>query len=272
RAALIYEKTGDWQREIGALNEFVTKFSKEQKQVELVVDAKKRIGDAYEKLNKPADARKAWAAAADEFDRRALKPEANTIAADAAAYARFQLAEVVFAEFDKLKIAGAGKALENSLKAKKESVKKVNAAYDDVVKYKRAEWTLAAFYRKGHALERFAQAVLETPVPPEVKRLGEEAVVTYQDLLSTQTVALEDKAVENYAATIAEARKMRISNEWTKRTLEALNRFRPKDYPVLKEPKVLVAGDGTFSEGAISTIDGVKERASAQKLDTGDEK
>jgi hypothetical protein len=68
-------------------------------------------------------------------------------------------------------------------------------------------------------------------VPPEVKRLGEEAVVTYQDMLATQTVALEDKAVENYAATIAEARKARISNEWTKKTLEALNRFRPKDYP-----------------------------------------
>lgn len=272
RAALIYEKTGDWQKEIGALNEFVQKFSKDQKQVELVVDAKKRIGDAFDKVKKESEARKAWQSAAEEFDRRGLKAETNPIAADAAAYSRFQLAEVVFADFDRMKIAGSGKALENSLKAKKESVKKVNAAYDDVVKYKRAEWTLAAFYRKGYALERFAQAVLETPVPPEVKRLGEEAVVTYQDLLATQTVALEDKAVENYAATIAEARKLRISNEWTKKTLEALNRFRPKDYPVLKEPKVMIQGDGTFSEGAVPTIDGVKERAAAQKLKTEDEK
>lgn len=271
-AANIYGKTQDWNRQIGALNEFVQKFSRDTKQTELVVEARKRIGDAYDKLNKDKEARKSWEAAADEFDRRALKPDQNPIAADAAAYSRFQLAEIQFAEFDRMKIAGAGKALENSLKAKREMVKKVNAAYDEIVKYKRVEWTLAAFYRKGYALERFAQAVLETPVPPEVKRLGEEAVVTYQDMLSTQTVALEDKAVENYAATIAEARKARISNEWTKKTLESLNRFRPKEYPVLKEPKVLVEGEGIFPEGGVGTIDGEKERSAAQKLKSEDEK
>jgi len=272
RAALIYEKQSDWNKAIGALNEFVQKFSKDTKQTELVVDAKKRIGDAFEKLNRDNDARKAWEAAADEFDRRGLKPETSPIAAEAAAYSRFQLAEVVLREFDRMKIGGSGKALENSLKNKKESVKKVNATYDLVVKYKRVEWTLAAFYRKGYALERFAQAVLETPVPPEVKRLGDEAVVIYQDSLAAQTVALEDKAVENYAATIAEARKARISNEWTKKTLESLNRFRPKEYPVLKEPKVVIEGDGTFSDGAVGTIDGEKERAAVQKLKTEDEK
>lgn len=271
-AAVVYEKTQDWNKQVGALNEFVQKFSKDSKQTELVIEARKKIGDAYEKLGRDNDARKAWEAAADEFDRRALKPETNPIAAEAAAYSRFQLAEVVLKDFDRMKIGGTGKALENSLKNKKESVKKVNAAYDLVVKYKRVEWTLAAFYRKGYALERFAQAVLETPVPPEVKRLGDEAVVIYQDSLAAQTVALEDKAVENYAATIAEARRARISNEWTKRTLESLNRFRPKEYPVLKEPKVVIQGDGTFSDGAVTTIDGVKERAAAQKLKSEDEK
>lgn len=271
-AAVVYEKTQDWTKQIGALNEFVQKFSKDSKQTELVVEARKKVGDAYDKLNKDKEAIKAWESAADEFDKRNLKAENSPIAAEAAAYSRFQLAEVVFRDFDRLKIAGAGKALENSLKNKKESVKKVNAAYDLVVKYKRVEWTLAAFYRKGHALERFAQAVLETPVPPEVKRLGEEAVVTYQDMLSTQTVALEDKAVENYAATIAEARKARISNEWTRKTLEALNRFRPKEYPVLKEAKVLIEGDGVFADSSVGTIDGVKERAAPQKLKSEDEK
>jgi cellulose synthase operon protein C len=272
RAALIYEKQGDWTKEIGALNEFVQKFSKDSKQTELVVEARKKVGDAYDKLNKDSEARKNWQAAADDFDRRGLKPDTSPIAAEAAAYSRFQLAEVVLKEFERMKIGGSGKALENSLKNKKESVKKVNSAYDVVVQYKRVEWTLAAFYRKGYALERFAQAVLETPVPPEVKRLGDEAVVIYQDSLASTTVALEDKAVENYAATIAEARKNRISNEWTKKTLESLNRFRPKEYPVLKEPKVIIEGDATFSEGAIGTIDGEKERAAAQKLKTEDEK
>ncbi len=266
RAALIYEKQEDWNKQIGALNEFVAKFSKDSKQTELVVEARRRIGDAYEKLRKDVDARKSWEAAADDFDNRGLKAETSPIAGEAAAVSRFKLAEVVFAEFDRIKIGGSGKALANSFVAKREAVKKVGAAYDAIIKYKRIEWTLAAFYRKGYALERFAQTILDTPVPPDVKRLGDEAVVTYQDSLSAQTVALEDKAVENYAATLTEARKARISNEWTRRTLESLNRFRPKEYPVLKEPKLFVEGEGIFPEGTIGSIDGSKERATAQKL------
>lgn len=275
RAALIYEKQNDYPKEVSALQEFVQKFSSNSKQTDLVVDAKKRIADAYKKMKRETDAKKAYAAAADEYDRRGLKPDANPIAAEAAAYSRFELAEYEFADFDKVRIGGSGKALEKSFTTKKERVKKVNETYEQVIKYKRMEWTLAALYRKGYTLERFAQTILETPVPPEVKRLGEEAVVTYQEQLASMTVALEDKAVELYTATWAEAKKARLSNEWTKKTLESLNRFRPKEYPMLKEPKELVAGELIFPDGFVSSIDGDVPPAGAsaapQKL-KGDEK
>lgn len=271
RAALIYEKQGDSTKEIAALNEFVQKFSSKPAQVELVIDAKKRIGDAFKKQKNEVAARKAYEAAADEFDRRNLKPDTSPIAAEAAAYARFELAEYVFADFDRIKIGGTGKALANSFTSKKDAVKKVNTAYDQITKYKRVEWILAAFYRRGFTLERFAQTILETPVPPDIKRLGEEAVVTYQDALSAQTVALEDKAVEVYSAAWAEAKKYRVSNEWTKKTLESLNRFRPKEYPMLKEPKSLTSSELVFPDGAVGAVGG-NERAVAapQKLGEGD--
>jgi tetratricopeptide (TPR) repeat protein len=271
RAALIYEKQGDSAKEIAALNEFVQKFSSKPAQAELVIDAKKRIGDAFKKQKNETAARKAYEAAADEFDRRNLKPDTSPIAAEAAAYSRFELAEYVFADFDRIKIGGTGKALANSFTAKKDSVKKVNTAYDQITKYKRVEWILAAFYRRGFTLERFAQTILETPVPPDIKRLGEEAVVTYQDALSSQTVALEDKAVEVYSAAWAEAKKYRVSNEWTKKTLESLNRFRPKEYPMLKEPKSLPSIELSFPDGAVGAVSG-NERAVAapQKLGEGD--
>jgi tetratricopeptide (TPR) repeat protein len=48
RRRVVYEKQSDWNKQIGALNEFVQKFSKDTKQTELVVEAKKRIGDAYD--------------------------------------------------------------------------------------------------------------------------------------------------------------------------------------------------------------------------------
>ncbi len=273
RAALIYEKQNDFSKETSALNEFIKKFSSKPAQAELVVDAHKRIGDAQKKLRNDNAAKKAYEAAADEFDKRKLAPETSPIGSDAAAYSRFQLAEYVFAEFDRLKIGGTGKALANSFTAKKDSVKKVNAAYDTVVKYKRAEWTLAAFYRKGYTLERFAQTILDTPVPSEIKRMGEEAIVTYQDALAAQTVALEDKAVETYTAAWIESKRLRVSNEWTKKTLESLNRFRPKEYPMLKEPKSLISDSLALPDGAVGTVEGnEKAQRAVQKLTSEDDK
>ena len=251
RAALILEKREDWRGEIRALEAFVRKFAARPAQVELVVDAKRRIGDAWGKLKNERAARQSYEAAADEFDRRKLQPDAQPLAADAAAYSRFRLAEAELREFDKLKIGGNGKALERSFTTKRAAVKSVNEAYARVFPYKRLEWTLAALYRRGYALERFANTIIETPIPPDVKRLGEEAVVAYQDLLAQQTATLEDAAVESYAATLQEARKSRISNEWTRRTLESLHRFRPKEYPVLKEPKDAIASEPLYPEGLL---------------------
>mgnify|MGYP001592749926 CR=1 FL=1 len=120
--------------------------------------------------------------------------------------------------------------------------------------------------------ERFAQTILEAPVPPEVKRLGEEAVAAYQDQLATLVVALEEKAVENYALTLAEARKQHISNEWTKRTLESLNRFRPKEYPVLKDPKLMLAGEAVYPDGVVPAVDGPVRAVDAPQKLKGDDK
>ncbi len=274
RAALILEKQEDWRGEIRALEEFIAKFASKTAQVELVVEARKRIGDAHKKLGNEKDALRAWGQAADEFDRRKLKPDTHPIAANAAAYSRFQQAEEELQKFDRLKIGGKGKALENSFTAKRNAVKAVNTAYARVYPYKQLEWTLAALYRNGYTLERFATTIIETPVPPDVKKLGDEAVVAYQDLLAQQTTALEDKAVESYSATLVEARKNRISNEWTRRTLESLNRFRPKEFPVLKEPKVAIAHEAVYPEGLVGQMTGPSRAPSQppQRLTGGGEK
>ncbi|MBI3182546.1 MAG: tetratricopeptide repeat protein [Myxococcales bacterium] len=272
RAALIYEKQSAWEREIRALTEFVDKFSSKPPQRELIIDGRKRVGDAFQKLAKESDAKKSYKKAIEDFDRFGLKPAEHQLAAAAAAEACFLLAEYEFKDFDKLKIGGTKKALEKSFTAKRNAVKKVKDAYAQCFKYKNLEWTLAALYRQGHALERFAQTILETPTPPEIKRYGEEAEILYKDTLAQQTVALEDKAVESYALTLAEARKNRITNEWTKRTLEALNRYRPKEYPVLKEPMRWLTGDAVYPEGLVESAEGpTKESFQPQKL-KGDEK
>lgn len=256
RAALILEKQGDSRGQVRALEQFIRKFSSKPEQVELVLDARRRMGDAWKKLGNEREAQRAYATAADEFDRRKLKPDEHPLAADAAAYGRFQQAEAEFQKFDKLKIGGSGKALERTFTAKKTALKKVNEAYTRVFPYKRLEWILAAAYRQGYALERYANTLVETPVPPDVKRLGDEAVVAYQDMLSQETVTYEDAAVAKYTLALQEARKSRLTNEWTRRTLESLNRFRPKEFPVLKEPKQALAADAVYPDGLVGSVDG----------------
>ncbi len=264
RAALIDEKQGDWKGYIRAMDEFVKKYSGKPAQFELVIEARKRVGDGWTKLGNDRESKHAYHDAAYEFDRRNLKPDDAPIAADAAAQARFQLAELEFKEFERLKIGGRGKALERSFAAKRAAVKRINDAYAQVFKYKRLEWTLAALYRRGYALEKFASTIIETPVPPDVKRLGEEAVIAYQDLLAQQTATLEDAAVESYSATLAEARKNHISNPWTKMTLESLNRFRPKEYPVLKDPKPSFSSESLYPEGLVSSLEGSVRKPAAK--------
>ena len=271
RAALIYEKQNDSRGEVHALEEFIRKFSKKPAQAELVVDAQKRIADANQKQGNEAEAKRYYVSASKNFDARGLHAETAPVAAEAAAQSRFQLAEYEFKEFDKIRIGGRGKALENSFKLKRAGVKRVQDAYKEVFKYKRLEWTLAALYRQGYALERFGNTIIETPVPPDVKRLGDEAVAAYQDLLAQQTSALEDKAVESYTATLAEARRNHISNEWTKKTLESLNRFRPKEFPVLKEPKEALASEAIYPDGTVGSPEGIVRAAPVTvKVNGGD--
>ena len=232
RVAEIYEKQKDFNQELAALNALILKFGAGKTQSELIVVAKQRIADAYLQLNKEPEAKKALAAAADEFTKRALNPAANPIAADAAAWCGFQLAEYDLREFEKLKISGSGKA---SFAAKDNAAKRAQVSFEKVLKFDRPQWSTMALYKKSDLLERFGQAILDEPVPPEVMKLGAEAVGSYQDQRLALRVDLEDRAVSGYLMLAELARRRSVSNEWSQKGAEALHRLRPGEYPSAAE-------------------------------------
>lgn len=245
-AALIYEKMRDWRREIAALQEFVRRFSR-TKESELLVQAHLKIAQAWRELKDEKRAREAWAATVREFQVRGLRPEASPRAAAAAAEARFQLAEIDFARYDRITLPATTdtKKLKRALDAKFAEAKKVAPQYDEVMRYKRPDWTLAAFYRKAYLLERLAQTIYEAPPPPEYTRKGqEEFLAAYQDGLARFAQPFEDQAVSVYVQAIEAARRLHVKNEWTRRIGESLSRYRPREYPVLKEARArLLDGD-----------------------------
>ncbi|HTN54477.1 MAG TPA: tetratricopeptide repeat protein [Anaeromyxobacter sp.] len=259
-AALVYEKTSDWKREIQALQDFSRRFAR-SKEHELLVQAQLKIGLAQKELKRDQEARAAYAATVREFAVRGLKPETAPRAAAAAAEARFRLAEYDFERYDKITLPPTSnpKKLKKALEAKLAEAKKVAPEYDEVMRYKRPDWILAAFYRKAYLLERLAQTLYDAPIPPEVKK-DEEMLAAYQDALSNAAQPYEDQAVKVYVDAIEAARKLHVKNEWTKKVSESLARYRPAEYPVLKDPKGRLVTDDVAPAAFADTPEGPTRR------------
>ena len=237
-AALIFEKTRDWKRETQALADFVRRFAR--KEPELVVQAWLKIAQARGATGDARGSREAFQASVDEFRRRGLSPDAAPAAAAAAAEDRFRLAELDFERFDQVQLPATAnpKQLKKAMERKLAELKRVAPAYNEVKAYRRPDWTLAAFYRQAYLLERLAQTLYEAPVPPEFRKKGmEEYLAAYQDQLAQAAQPYEDQAVGVYVQAISSARELHVKNEWTRKIAESLARYRPKEYPLLKEAK-----------------------------------
>jgi TolA-binding protein len=260
-AALIYEKTGEYRREVPALQEFVRRFSR-TRESELVVEAHLKIGLAQRELKQEKEARAAYAAAVKEFAARGLKPETAPRGAAAAAEARFRLAEYDFERYDRITMPATSnpKKLKVALEAKLAEAKKVAPQYDEVMRYKRPDWILAAFYRKAFLLERLAQTLYDAPIPPEVKK-NEEYLAAYQDALAQAAAPYEDQAVKVYIDAQEAARRLHVKNEWTKKIAESLARYRPTEYPVLKDAKSGLVSEDVSPAAYADTPDGPTRRA-----------
>ncbi len=242
--ALVAERTKNWKQEIADLTDYVRRFKRNEKEKERIVLAYLKIGLAFRQLGADGSARSAFQDAVSEYDLRKLQPT-DLVAAAAAAESRFNLAELELSNYDKLKIEarGRGTAFEKSLKAalnkKAEEREKALSIYKEVAfKYKRPDWVVAALYRAGYLDERFAAALNEAPIPPEIRKAGEEYVAQYQDQLAQLSVPIDERALDAYKKALSTARDLKIANEWTRKILEALDKYDHKSFPLLKDPKV----------------------------------
>ncbi|MBI4814734.1 MAG: tetratricopeptide repeat protein [Deltaproteobacteria bacterium] len=239
RSALVYEKMKAWNDMISTLQAFIGKYKKDAKQSERVIEAQLKMGQAYLAQNKSKQANDAFDLCVKEFARRAMKPE-DRASADAAKCA-LELAEDKFRIYDAVQIKGSSKQQEGAFKKKATLQRDTETAYREVFQYKRADTTLAALYRMGHTYERFAFAMYNAEIPPELKKLKadirDEAIEEYKSQLVQQAEVLEKKAETAYRAANDEAIKSKVTNQWTQKILEGLNRYAPEEFPVQKAGK-----------------------------------
>lgn len=252
RAALVYEKMKAWPEEIETLKSFVSKYKNAPAQKERVVEAYLKMGKAYQELKDEKSSLAAYQACVKEYTSRHLSVD-RPASADAAK-CTFEIAEADFRKYDVLKISGTGKAQAKALEAKAKMQRQLEKEYTDVFKYKRVETTLAASYRIGHSYERFAEALFQAEIPKEFQN-NEEFANEYKAQLEDKAGVLERKAEQAYRKALDEAKKTHVTNEWTERTLEGLNKYQPKEFPVQRNGKpmlqsVTISGNGLDSQSS----------------------
>jgi TolA-binding protein len=171
---------------------------------------------------------------------------ADKDAAVYAAQARYLQGEMIFREYERVKIAGGPRQLKRVLDTKAKLLEQAKAVYLDTVSFAVPEWATAALYRIGQGYEAFAKAMRGAPVPPE---LSPEEKQVYHDELEKFIVQIEDKALEAYKSGYAKALQLGVYNRYTQLIHTALSRLNDSEYPPenelrlgprLGEPKALL--------------------------------
>jgi tetratricopeptide (TPR) repeat protein len=234
RAALITEKMKQPDQTIKAMNEYIKTYGNDPKGGQKTLEALFKIATAYEAKH---DRRNA-----DEtYKRIVASGTLATPASDPAewpAHASFILAEQKLFVVEKSKISGGGKALVASIKKFTDAVSAQVGEYNKVLTYKRANWTLAAYFRTGYVYEMFSKALLAAPCPPEVKKLGPEGCDVYRDQIEQAVAKVDEEAVKRYGVTLEQAGKLGVSNEWTRLARLRANQYKPDVFPMVKDEHV----------------------------------
>ena len=215
-----------------------------------VMEGLMMIAEHYRRDNQPEQAAKWYNNIIDTYEKRGL--EAGSASARYAAEAQFRMSERAFAEWRDIKLKGSLEQQKQNLQDKIKGSQKVSKKYQKVFNYKSLEWTLAAGYRIGSLFKNFADTLYEAPIPFDK---GTQEYRVYRQELENRAMPIEDKAVSHFKKTLSKARNENIVNEWTKKTLEALNKFRPGEYPLYKESLKAVQTSPVSGAGLIGLVD-----------------
>ena len=240
RAGVNLEKLKDYDKATKTFNEYVKTYGNDPK-------GKERVLEAYFRIAQNDEARHDKGAADAMYKKivqqGATVPPASE-QAEYAAHAAFILTEQRLPAVEKSKISGGGKALAASIQKFKTSVSEMVAEYNKVIGFRRATWTLAAYFRTGYLYETFSKALLAAPCPPEVKKLGADACDIYRDQIEQAVAGVDEEAVKRYGVTLQKAGELGVSNEWTRLARTRANAYKPDVFPMVKDEHIDMQMEG----------------------------
>ncbi|MGM0556872.1 MAG: tetratricopeptide repeat protein [Myxococcota bacterium] len=185
---------------------------------------------------------------------------------DAAAQAKFMLGEDVYEDMAAITVkASDEEELQELFTEKMEVAEKAQKIFEEVIRFGRPDWAIAALYRIGSQYQNFANTIRNSPVPD---RLSVDQEEIYKGLLEDKASIVEQKAIDAYARSLEVAKRESWFNEYSKKAQIELGKLDPKNY---RKPSELRAEPNHFNPGFARSefIEKVKEEDRLRDLGGG---
>jgi TolA-binding protein len=235
-AVKTWKKAGEPRKMMSSLSAYRRNYGVGADKTPKVLEGMMMVADHHEQRGDQRKATKWHQDIIAEYNTR--QPGNGSPSSFYAAKARFKLADQAYQEWKTLEIKGSMKQQGRRLKDKLKVAKEVNAEFREVWQFGSLEWLLASTFRIGSLYQAFAESLYNVPIPYDE---GSDEWYIYREQLDEIAIPFEDKAVQNYEKVITKARQEKVVNEWTKKTLDELNKFMPSKYPLYKEERRNVA-------------------------------
>jgi tetratricopeptide (TPR) repeat protein/TolA-binding protein len=274
RIAQSYQKKGDIPGQIAALEEFNSRNEKDRSMSGQIFRNYTTIADIYESRGDRKSAEKMYQRILDAFQKGGFEKNGGP-EATAAAQAQFRLIEPRYDAFMKMKLVENTKLapskrvidMQNQLKAMLDIIngpeRKVKNAtsgemetvrggglYDEyetaVASYGSRDWSYAAYLYRGKMLTHQARTIYEAPRPDGLSDAEQEQ---YDDILEKNGAQFENRAIKSLELALKDADAKGVVNQWVTELRKAINKYKPNEYPLLKDEKRLtVDPPGTLTQ------------------------
>lgn len=223
--AAMYEDKKDAKQAVKAFGEFATAYPKDERVVEALV----RQGRGHIALKNEKKAKEALDEAVAVFKRRKQPKEQALFAAEA----RYLHGELLFKNYEDVKIEGGPRQLSKALERKAALLDEAKTVFMDVLSYKVPEWATAALLRIGQGYGLFAKAIRNTKVPASLSAAEQEV---YREELDKFVIVIEDKALAAYRTGYTKALEIGVYNRHTRALRQALSDLDATAFPA--EPEI----------------------------------
>jgi TolA-binding protein len=232
-AGLLYEKLDNIGEQRRIFEEFLDRFGSSQGEDTRVLDATLRLAKIADGRNRKRKTRKLLKDVIAEFNRRGQQPASRS--ANVAAEAGYALITPQFNRFTKVRLKGSAKRQQKIVLKKLKDLQSLIGEYTQLATtYKSNTWTICSILRQGKLWKDMNTTLSKAPEP---QGLSDEVMGIYLDRMDAQLAKFENAAIRYYQKAVEKSREFKVNHPCAREALEAINAYRPEQYPIFKEEK-----------------------------------